>query len=68
MELTFHQRRTQRTWGKKAEIRKQKTEIWGKKLPLTVACLNALRFLLSAFCFPNFSFSARPPAPSPPKT
>jgi hypothetical protein len=38
--------------------------IWGKKQPLTAA---PLRLAISAFCFPNFSFSAGPPALSPPK-
>jgi hypothetical protein len=38
--------------------------IRGKKQPLTAA---GLRLAISAFRFPNFSFSARPPAPSPSK-
>ena len=50
--------------GRKKQGRKKQEDGEGKEPPLTAA---ALRLGISAFCFPNFSFSARPPAPSPPK-
>ena len=49
----------------KWEMRAQGAGEWGGQE--AAADLRTLRLAISAFCFPSFSFSVRPPAPAPPK-
>jgi hypothetical protein len=70
--ITSRQQQTERTLldspGRKKlkwEIMAQRTGRWGGQE--AAADRRTLCPAISAFCFPNFSFSARPPVPSPPK-